>query len=259
MLWLKKVKADEDQGGYFMVKKLVVCCLDILGYSRKVECSKDDEFFMENLHEMIRELEEEIKKSEENKSCLKIQTFSDSIFLFCEPKDFAVLLHYVSVFIFRVFKYGINLKQPRKDDDSKDGNIVQNEYTLVRGGISYGNIHIKKGEVFWGKAIIEAHEMESAIAIYPRIVLHSSIMEMLEEQKDEIKDFVDIKNSILDDFDFPYFNSLKFLSVKTGKDEVKNIIEDTKNLQKIVENEKNSKVRQKYLWLMRYFERIYSS
>ena len=65
MLWLKKVKADEDQGGYFMVKKLVVCCLDILGYSRKVECSKDDEFFMENLHEMIRELEEEIKKSEE--------------------------------------------------------------------------------------------------------------------------------------------------------------------------------------------------
>lgn len=82
---------------------------------------------------------------------------------------------------------------------------------------------------------------------------------MLEEQKDEIKDFVDIKDSILDDFDFPYFNSLKFLSVKTGKDEVKNIIEDTNNLQKIVENEKNSKVRQKYLWLMRYFERIYSS
>ena len=45
---------------------------------------------------------------------------------------------------------------------------------LVRGGITIGNLHHESGVVF-GKGLVEAFELESKVAIYPRIVVGPKI------------------------------------------------------------------------------------
>lgn len=45
---------------------------------------------------------------------------------------------------------------------------------LVRGGITIGNLHHESGVIF-GKGLVEAYEIESKVAIYPRIVVGPKI------------------------------------------------------------------------------------
>lgn len=47
---------------------------------------------------------------------------------------------------------------------------------LVRGGIAYGNVAVYEGSPY-GSAFIEAYELESKIAVYPRLVVSPSLLE----------------------------------------------------------------------------------
>jgi len=59
---------------------------------------------------------------------------------------------------------------------------------LVRGGISIGQLFIDDIMV-WGKALLASYNLESNIAIYPRIVLDTSVTEFLLSSE-ELHDFV---------------------------------------------------------------------
>jgi hypothetical protein len=52
---------------------------------------------------------------------------------------------------------------------------------LTRGGLSVGNLHHKNGILF-GPAMNEAYELESQLAIYPRIVLSAEVQQCLFDE-----------------------------------------------------------------------------
>jgi hypothetical protein len=45
---------------------------------------------------------------------------------------------------------------------------------FMRGGLSFGKIHLRDGVVF-GPALVEAYELESRVAVHPRIVLSDTV------------------------------------------------------------------------------------
>ena len=59
------------------------------------------------------------------------------------------------------------------------GSELMSNGILIRGGISVGNLnHTKDGKII-GKAMIEAYELESKCANYPRIILSDKLLKMM--------------------------------------------------------------------------------
>lgn len=84
------------------------------------------------------------------------KSISDSIFLHCNtenPIDFFKLLKKIFV------------------------SFIENEI-LIRGGVSY-NRHFENRNITYSLALTEAYNLESSAAIFPRILIHSSIVEKL--------------------------------------------------------------------------------
>lgn len=52
---------------------------------------------------------------------------------------------------------------------------------LLRGGISYGQ-HFRSGPITYSPAYAAAHESESRLAIYPRVVIDENILRMFEAE-----------------------------------------------------------------------------
>lgn len=122
---------------------------------------------------------------------------------------------------------------------------------LVRGGITIGNCFADDFMV-WGKALVRAYEIESTIAIYPRIVI--------DPLTDEIFDLLaksENKKMICKDLDDLYFIDIlysKQFSVTLPF--LEQLIDDN---QKRIDNlaEDNLKERQKLKWLQNYFYEKY--
>lgn len=124
------------------------------------------------------------------------------------------------------------------------GNIYNNALRhgyLIRGGISEGEFYKDDSNVFvYGKALIEAINLEEKIAIYPRIVVQSSIKESNPQYFHQDKDGV----WCLDSFIFSrVYDQVSY----------KNHL-----LNKLKKDSKDEKVRQKIMWAISYFN-LYNS
>lgn len=87
------------------------------------------------------------------------KSISDSIFLHCnseDPIEFFKLLKKIFV------------------------SFIQNGI-LIRGGVSY-NRHFENQNITYSLALTEAYQLESTSAIFPRILIHQSIIEKLRNQ-----------------------------------------------------------------------------
>lgn len=112
---------------------------------------------------------------------------------------------------------------------------------LIRGGITEGEFYKDDNNIFvYGKALIEAINLEEKIAIYPRIVVQNSIKESNPQYFHQDKDGV------------WYLDSFLF----TG---LYNYVSYKQSLLKILkQNPKDEKVRQKIMWAISYFN-LYNS
>ncbi|WP_445488820.1 hypothetical protein [Rhodopseudomonas sp. RCAM05734] len=63
---------------------------------------------------------------------------------------------------------------------------------LIRGGVSKGPLYHSNGVVF-GSAMVEAYELESRVAIYPRVVLSPSLSRSLDRHPGESRLLVVVK------------------------------------------------------------------
>jgi hypothetical protein len=84
---------------------------------------------------------------------------------------------------------------------------------LVRGGATIDMLHHSSGAVF-GKALIDAYEIESRVAVYPRVVLSHNIT----SRKDWIENQADIVRANDGLYHFDYFRSLALSSAHPGPD-----------------------------------------
>lgn len=134
----------------------------------------------------------------------------------------------------------------RKDKIEKILNIAGNIFNnalyhgyLLRGAITEGLFYKDDNNIFvYGKALIDAVEIEEELAIYPRVVAQKSIQETLPQYFEECAD----GNFILQNFIFhPGFPEIY----------KQNLLEIYKK------SYKNEKVKQKIMWIISFFNSYY--
>ncbi|WP_342533283.1 hypothetical protein MHB40_20150 [Lysinibacillus sp. FSL K6-0057] len=114
---------------------------------------------------------------------------------------------------------------------------------LLRGGIAIGQLFVDDIMV-WGQALLKTYDLESNIAIYPRIVLDSTVVNEVQKN-DELSDF------IRKDFDGVYF--LNYLSMCHFYGEML-----SSGFEMIQENNllyRNERIYQKLYWHMEFINR----
>lgn len=140
-----------------------------------------------------------------------------------------------------------------------------NKGVIVRGGVAFGDIYSRDQRVF-GPAMVDAYELESKIAVFPRIVISSEWMKLLRSDRflrsrnhtlrEEVKYikkliredsdgvyFVDYIRAIKSELDDPEAGYLAFLE--------KHCLLIRRNLRKYADQEG---VLSKYVWLSHYHD-----
>lgn len=213
----------------------IIAILDLLGASEMIE-GNDSEKVMNAIWCIFKNVESTwlyMKSVPIILHDIKCVTFSDNIALALEVSNSVSenelrsvienFIAYISVFQGLALKSGF----------------------LFRGGISIGPLYMDSSTNFvWGKALVEAHQLEEKIAIYPRIVLSHQLeqYELLNTTK------------VLKDFDGIYF--VDYLS--TVKKVHPEWIDKNKTIiqQKYVEYAGKERILQKYRWLQHYIDKI---
>lgn len=174
------VKIDLRKYNY---ENRVVAFIDILGFKQLVmESEKDSSKFkaldralshlkrMENTDKWglnLMEIEEDaqrhgLEKFDIRKS-IRVTCFSDSIVVSAKANEVNIN-HVVSSLVGHLSYIGAEL---------------MSNGILIRGGMSVGNLtHTKENKII-GRAMIEAYELESKCANYPRIILSDKLLKMM--------------------------------------------------------------------------------
>ncbi|UOY08909.1 hypothetical protein L0P88_10225 [Muricauda sp. SCSIO 64092] len=159
--------------------------LDILGFSEHVRQSTDKNNLevtskAREISELLNLLPIKMRSIGESNRNRRITQFSDSIvvsFALSDKNAFVELLDDIMRIII---------------------NFILKGY-LVRGGISYGKLFHNDNLVF-GPAMITAYELESRIAIYPRVIFDKELVDTLIQNGD-----TDLKSLLLNDVESSYF------------------------------------------------------
>ena len=120
---------------------------------------------------------------------------------------------------------------------------------FIRGGITIGNIsQNEQNSILFGPALIEAYELESKIALYPRIILSKSAVSLLEKSfKDEI-----IKQQMCQSQDGVWYIHLFHNSIKDVYDDWQKKFKPIIELA-LKENIDNPSIYKKVSWFAKYF------
>ena len=141
----------------------IVLFLDILGFKKIIEetLEKDIEVVTKTTHlaESLMEMTKNAIRGS-NKTSRVVSQFSDSIVISFLEDDITELKNLFSIINQLVAKL-----------------LAQGYY--CRGAISYGKLYHKNNIVF-GPALVDAYETESQAALYPRIILDHSIVELMK-------------------------------------------------------------------------------
>lgn len=203
-----------------------VAYLDVLGAENYMKGDLADKF-LNDLNSIYTDaIRDVVFKSYISKKDIYVKIFSDNILLAIEIKENDDL---------------------RKDKIEKiinlTGNIFNNALYhgyLMRGAMTEGPFYKNKNnDIFvYGKALIDAVDMEEELAIYPRVVAQKSIQETLPQYFEECAD----GNFILQNFIFhPGFPEIY----------KQNLLEIYKK------SYKNEKVKQKIMWIISFFNSYY--
>jgi len=143
-------------------KDQIVSFIDILGFSNTINRIEDDNELHERIHwalTYIYSYKRSSKTQNTVQSNLNVSVFSDSIVFTGNLDDYHAILWSSACLHTNLLGYGI----------------------LTRGGISTGSI-FHSDDILYGKGLIKAHEIESKVAVYPRIVLDPSFSQSLPKE-----------------------------------------------------------------------------
>jgi hypothetical protein len=152
----------------------IVLFLDILGFrsiiDKTVEKNFDNTKAIETLYKNLTEIKEFLISRLKQKQMLqysnislKVTQFSDSIIISFVNDDNSTLLNLIRTIQELILK-------------------LVNNGILCRGAISYGKL-IHDNRVIFGPALNDAYETETKAALYPRIILDKSLIEIGKQSK----------------------------------------------------------------------------
>ncbi|WP_338838355.1 hypothetical protein WDR10_14000 [Kurthia gibsonii] len=221
----------------------IVCFTDILGFSNLIKNTSDSDKgeILKDLHKHLNYCYKEL--DELNPYC-SVKTFTDNIIL-AYPKHGDGESQYGSL-ITSFGRFQLNM-------------ILKGYFT--RGGIALGNYY--GDEIFaYGPALIEAYELESNKANYPRIVLSEKMVELISNHiaefyggsgapqiqeilcdKEDNICFINYLECIEEDFQEGGNLSQYLEIIKSHKNQIESAIKY---------NLRNPKVMTKYSWVAKY-------
>jgi len=234
--------------GKMKYEKRITVFLDILGFKQIIKATEDNqgndnEEKIKFLHDTILQIREllDIDNGHQAKS-KQVTQFSDSVVIsFKENEESEVFytLSDIQTLVINLALRGI----------------------ICRGGISYGKL-IHTDKMIFGPALVEAYETESKAALYPRIILDRTIIDIGKKHHafhhgeiDEKKAILKILNKDTDDmFYIDYFSKAQSelddpeYDMPTYIDKLKEIIEAG-----IKAGKKSPDIKVKYNWMKNKF------
>lgn len=241
--------------GKYMDKKYkdcIVVFLDILGFKNTITNSKTEESVKkifdiltyieawntsDGLNKFIEEKDFRSESFLENKSVnfneiqqeIQISYFSDSLAISL-PYDESNLETRLFL-ITRTLAYFITK--------------VSSMNFFIRGGISIGKMYHNKN-IFFGPAFLEANRLESEVAIYPRVIFSTDLV-------DVVKQIPYVKESEDGIFHIDWFD---FLKQQVNKEfyqkpaNLQNMNYIKKLIQENIDSNDDIKIKSKYIWLL---------
>jgi hypothetical protein len=167
------IKAEKLKGSdYFRnptYERRYVVFFDVLGWRSKIQDAGEDPEELGKLRRLLLQLTK-VSGATSSISDMRYSSFSDNMVLsFSEAEHLAKVLYGIGIFQLGAAQVGF----------------------LIRGGLTLGQIVHDKDVVF-GPALNRAYEIESTIAIYPRIVIDQDVV-----RKSAVRiPFIDIEEGI---------------------------------------------------------------
>lgn len=206
----------------FRYEDRLVLFLDILGFKTHIAQSIQDHEVFDNIYQTIEKIHTYQDKFGRFPS-REVTSFSDSI----------------------VISYPIHASSLRRIfQEIRDIVLILLEFGFVcRGGVGIGELY-HKGSVVFGPAMVEAYELESKHANFPRVIIRK---EDIDKYNLNLLEY-DLKE---DDDGYYYFNIFNFFYSESG--EMMYISQFIKNRLEVIikENISNTdtRIRAKYEWL----------
>lgn len=227
-------------------EKRIVLYLDILGFSNSVEQSENDSDLMQDIYKALKNIYNE--KDNNYRGPLKgvdvgrqISVFSDNIVM-SEPFSERGSFFY---FVYAAY-WAIN--------------EILNDGFLVRGAITIGELYHDQ-EVVFGPALNKAYNLESQLAIFPRVIIAQEDFDLGLQNAlyNDINEERAYLSPVLEK-DVDGFWFVKFFTKKHDFDDRDVYINLLFKLKSIIEkglNNKNLRIRAKYEWLKEKYNALY--
>ncbi|MCF6440453.1 hypothetical protein L1077_13535 [Pseudoalteromonas luteoviolacea] len=163
-------------------KECFVAFLDVLGFQEML-----NEHKKEKLEKYFKIVEKEIHnlKSADTiiKRYIKSIVISDSIILCVEPNNDQNKIQYLRELCIAIAKIQYEL---------------MSENIFLRGAITFGNVHfdVERHQIV-GPAYVKAYKMEEDLAKFPRVILDTELVVLLEEDKRSFQELISRVNTSL--------------------------------------------------------------
>ena len=258
------------------MKKGIVSFIDILGFKELIKNHPNDSDFFLRIFKGIQDCYHDYKFSMEYMDesfdvVHTLQSFSDSIVSTVTTKKSVEtqLREFLSMFEIEVQHLAFVQYQMFVDYG-----------ILIRGAVSLGSIYHENNIIF-GEGMVNAYEMESELALYPRVIIDPEIIKLIEKYANKVGRFQDEIDNFQDTMFIP---SEMYKQIRKDKDGLYFI--DFLNLQdvegywyvplepdipeiflcyKIMLNKKlneiqskSEKIKVKYNWLKQYYNSMVS-
>ena len=226
----------------------IVAFLDFLGATEKIKDHDKNDKFLQDICTVYNFAKHILKQTEkECKNKLEIKIFSDNIFIAEKIEDpktpNSIFEAYVDVEQFSLMLY-------------MDAMLTGN---FMRGKISIGQLYIDDTLVY-GQALLDAHDGESKIANYPRIIVDKEIFVRSEKNICDTFNPPDEEKIVLRDMDgelylSPFWGTPKIARGKRNQEELvlHNIGTTIVNEYKEIFSKNKRFVLPKYHWLANQF------
>ena len=217
----------------------IVAFLDFLGAEQKMRTPHESEIFLTTIQKIYDSAMDVISLNNAfTKDIVKVQIFSDNIVLAKEYEGDLTFQKCQDIF------YICSTLQM----------CALAEKAPLRGAITHGNFCKSKLFVY-GEALVKAYEMESSIAIYPRIIVDKSIISISGEMQ-QFKRYGLTTNLLKQASDGEWFVNYMFFKLPSGNCSLSlNMLKLMKQgiLSGFMRKNQSPKVIQKYCWLANNF------
>ena len=232
----------KEKTGEILLEEYLVAHLDFLGAKNLI--FESEKIFISNLLKAIdkaKELVQRYQRKTYNRITYNFRIFSDNICIYIKCakssgdttgnlrayNEMLAIIRFVMSFQYTCFvNFGL----------------------FMRGGIAKGSLFINE-DLIIGKALVEAHYLESKKADYPRILISNSICEFMKANNDYESFF---RSSIRKDYDGHHMASYLEICMDEGYPIKVQLLLHKENLIIRLKNASNIKIKNKILSLIKY-------